>query len=122
MRWLVGSIADWDSLFAEAFKACRSGGWLESHETSPTITSDDGTVAEDSALGQWGKFFIEGSKKLGTSFLVVEEDTQKQAMERAGFVDIQEFDFKVSNLPSKGLGSILTFHSALLVTGPEIRS
>ncbi len=46
-------------------------------------------------MGQWGKFFIEGSKKLGSSFTIVEDRTQRKAMENAGFVDIREFDFKV---------------------------
>ncbi|KAJ4019421.1 hypothetical protein NW766_003140 [Fusarium irregulare] len=45
-------------------------------------------------MGHWGKFFIEGSKKIGTSFTVVEDGTQKKAMEKAGFVNIQEFDFR----------------------------
>lgn len=59
------------------------------------IECDDDTVKEDSAMGQWGKIFIEGARKLGTSFTVVQDDVQKIAMEEAGFVDIQEFEFKV---------------------------
>ncbi|KAM0549227.1 hypothetical protein ACHAPJ_009537 [Fusarium lateritium] len=45
-------------------------------------------------MGQWGKFFIEGGKKLGSTFTVVEDGIQRKEMEKAGFVDIQEFDFK----------------------------
>lgn len=37
------------------------------------------------------------SKKLGLSVTVVEDGTQKTAMEEAGFINIQEFNFKVSN-------------------------
>ncbi|KAF4451678.1 hypothetical protein F53441_5357 [Fusarium austroafricanum] len=94
MRWLVGSVRDWGSLYSEAFRCLKPGGWIENHEASSTITSDDGTVKEDSAMGQWGKFFIEGGKKLGATFTVVEDDTQKKEMEKAGFVDIQEFEYK----------------------------
>lgn len=55
-------------------------------------------------MGQWGKLFIEGSKKLGSSVTVVEDGTQKKAMEEAGFVNVQEFDFKVSPLlPRHGI-------------------
>ena len=61
------------------------------------MTSDDGTVKEESAMGQWGKFFIKGAKKLGTSFTVVHDGIQRQAMEEAGFVDIEERDIKVSS-------------------------
>ena len=95
MRWLVGSIPDWDKLFSQAYRCCRPGGWVESFEPSPFFTSDDGTVKEESALGQWGKFFIEGGKKFGMNFTIVEDDVQVKAMEAAGFVDIQRFEYKV---------------------------
>jgi hypothetical protein len=72
---------------------------VESFETSSIITSDDGSVKKDSAMDQWGKFFIEGAKKLGASFTVVEDGTQRKAMEEAGFVDIEEFNFKVGDIP-----------------------
>ncbi|KPM38631.1 hypothetical protein AK830_g7912 [Neonectria ditissima] len=77
IRWLVGSIPDWSALFAQAYQCCRPGGWFESLETSPVIECDDDT----------------GAKKLRTSFTVVQDGVQKRAMEEAGFVDIQEFDF-----------------------------
>ena len=57
MRWLLGSIADWDALFAEAFTTCKPGGWVESFEASCTPQSDHAELPEDSALDQWGKFF-----------------------------------------------------------------
>ncbi|UZP43063.1 hypothetical protein NXS19_010879 [Fusarium pseudograminearum] len=75
-RWLMGSIGNWDFFFSEAFRVCKPG------------------VDPNSAMGHWGKFFIEGSKKIGTSFTVVEDGTQRKAMEKAGFINIQEFDFR----------------------------
>jgi ubiquinone/menaquinone biosynthesis C-methylase UbiE len=96
IRWLIGSIPDWNRFFEEAYKTCKPGGWVESFEPSGIITSDDDTVKENSALGQWGKLFIEGAKKFGMSFTVYEEELQRKAMEAAGFVDIQTHDFKVS--------------------------
>ncbi|PKS05134.1 hypothetical protein jhhlp_008501 [Lomentospora prolificans] len=95
MRWLIGSIADWSALFEEAYKACRPGGWVESLEPESGFSSDDGTVKDETALGQWGKFFEQGEKKVGRSFSVLKEDLQKKCMEKAGFVDIQEFNFKL---------------------------
>jgi hypothetical protein len=81
-------------------------------------------------MGQWGKFFVEGGKKLGATFTVVEDDTQKKEMEKAGFVDIHEFEFKVSLLPKRpflrrGLSTVsnagLTiFTSVLSVDGRKI--
>ena len=95
LRWLIGSIPDWDALFAEAYKACKPGGWVESLEGSCFVESDDCDLPDTSALGQWSKFFVEGGKQLGRTFLVVEEDLQRKGMEAAGFVDIQERIFKV---------------------------
>lgn len=101
MRWLLGSITDWGALFAEAYKACKPGGWVESFEASCTAESDHADLPEGSALGQWGKFFTEGGKKLGRTFLVLEDDVQRKAMEAAGFVDIEEFYWKVSSRVSR---------------------
>lgn len=95
MRYLVGSIIDWTALFREAYTALKPGGWLESFEGAPHMISDDGSVPEKSAISQWGKFFEEGGKKMGRSFLVVSEGVQRKAMEEAGFVDIQEWELKV---------------------------
>ena len=101
MRWLTGSIPDWYALFAEAYRTCSPGGWVESHEPSSCLQSDHVPVPGESALGQWGKFFFEGGRKTGRSFTVVEEDLQRKAMEAAGFVDIQEYSFKVSRSSEK---------------------
>lgn len=100
LRYLVGSIVDWTALFKEAYAATKPGGWVESVEGSPHMAADDGTVAEKSATSQWGRFFEEGGKAMGRSFMVVDEGTQKKAMEEAGFVDIGEWDFKVSRVLS----------------------
>ncbi|KAL5087995.1 S-adenosyl-L-methionine-dependent methyltransferase [Trichoderma sp. SZMC 28011] len=95
MRWLLGSIQDWDALMQQAYRVLRPGGYIESLETSAIMTSDDGTVTDDCPMGQWGKFFISGGKKIGRSFTVVEDETQRKSIEAAGFVDIQEFNFKM---------------------------
>ncbi|KAM5364974.1 hypothetical protein ACJZ2D_011234 [Fusarium nematophilum] len=88
-RWLVGSVQDWEGLFKQAYRALKPGGYLESHETSARVLSDDGSVEENSALGQWGNFFIQGGHKLGRPFTVVEDELQEKAMEAAGFVDVR---------------------------------
>jgi hypothetical protein len=95
IRWLFGSIKDWDGLFAQAYKCLKPGGYLESHEPSVQFDSDDGTVHEKTAMGQFGKFFIEGGRKMGRSTTVLEDGVQRKAMEAAGFVGIEEQDFKV---------------------------
>lgn len=96
LRYLVGSIADWTALFKEAYAATKPGGWVESVEGSPHMVADDGSVAEKSAISQWGRFFEEGGRVMGRTFMVIDEGLQRKAMEEAGFVDIGEWDFKVS--------------------------
>jgi ubiquinone/menaquinone biosynthesis C-methylase UbiE len=96
MRYLYGSISDWSTLFKEAFRVCKPGGWVESYEASPRMESDDGTVNETCAINEWGKFFIEGGKKLNRTFEIIDKDLQQKGMEEAGFVDVKVWDFKVS--------------------------
>ena len=99
---MIGSIPDWVALAKEVYRCLKPGGYYESYESSPYIDSDDDTVSETSAIGQWGKVFVEGGKKLGQTFTVVPEGLQRKSMEEAGFVDIQERDISVS---SDGLSS-----------------
>lgn len=95
MRWLLGSIGNWEAAFTEAYKALKPGGWLESFEASNICESDDDTVAETSALGQWGKIFLNFGESIGRPFSIVPDETQKKAMQVAGFVDIDEANYKV---------------------------
>lgn len=105
IRWLLGSIADWTELFKQAYRCLKPGGYVESFEPDSVMQSDDGTVKETSAMGQWGKFFEEGGKKLGRPFSVLSDRLQRKGMEEAGFVDIEELDFKVTH---KSPGRILS--------------
>ncbi len=101
MRWLVGSIVDWTELFRQAFRVLKPGGYVESFEPASDIESDDGSVKPTDAMGQWGMFFGEGGKKTGRPFRVFAEALQRKGMQEAGFVDIQERDFKASQAGSK---------------------
>lgn len=103
MRYLFGSITDWDALFENAYRVCTPGGWVESYEPTVNAESDDGTVTPGSAHSEWGKFFIEGAKKMGRSCTIVEDGIQIEAMKNAGFVDIKYVDKKVSRSTSNTL-------------------
>lgn len=98
MRYMTGSLSvqAWYDLFREAFRCTKPGGYFESFEAAPFFDSDDDTVTDTSALSQWGKLFVEGGKKIGTTFTMVIDGTQRKGMEEAGYVDIEERDFKVS--------------------------
>ncbi|KAK5657221.1 hypothetical protein OQA88_3279 [Cercophora sp. LCS_1] len=95
IRGLVGSIDDWNALFKRAYDSLKPGGWIQSFEPSPEWeTEDDGTLPEDTALGQWGRIFVEWGRRSGRSFTVVADELQRKGMESAGFVDIDEFNTK----------------------------
>ncbi|EEU37717.1 uncharacterized protein NECHADRAFT_87533 [Fusarium vanettenii 77-13-4] len=85
MRFLYGSIKDWSFLINQAYKT-----------SSAMMQSDDGTVTEDSAMHEWGKFFIEGGKKMGQTFTILEDDVQRKCMEEAGFINIHIDNRKAS--------------------------
>lgn len=95
MRLLVGSVSDWNALFSEAYKTLKPGGWIESYEGTALVESDDGSITERHAMGQWGRIFIHFGETIGRSFTVVADGVQRKAMEAAGFVDIQEEEHKV---------------------------
>lgn len=95
IRWLIGSVSDWEAVFTEAYKALKPGGYLESFEGAAIVESDDNTVSETSALGQWGKLFINFGESIGRPFTIVPDEVQKKAMQAAGFVEIDEANYKV---------------------------
>ncbi|KAJ4249060.1 hypothetical protein NW762_012392 [Fusarium torreyae] len=95
MRFLVGSIVDWPALFKQAYRCLKPGGYIESHEASPNIGTDDGSVKPDSAMGQWGEIFFKGGRKLQRPFSILEDNIQNEGMREAGFVNVQDEEVKV---------------------------
>ncbi|KAI8664214.1 hypothetical protein NCS55_00929500 [Fusarium keratoplasticum] len=95
LRYLFGAIADWNALFAEAYRTCKPGGWVQSCEIDPPFYSDDGTVDDNTAMQAWNKVVREGGIKFGRTSCVVDEGLQVPGLEAAGFVDIQQQNFKV---------------------------
>lgn len=93
VRFLMGAIADWGTLFKEASHCCKPGGFVESGEINPTFYSDDGSIDKVEALQTWNRLVIESGKGFGRSFTDIENDVQLFC--DAGLVDVQSFDFKV---------------------------
>ena len=90
LRWLLGSVADWDAFFKEAARTLKSGGIVESHEPQCHIESEDGSVKEDSALAKWGPMFVKAGESWGRPFDIIDKGIQEQAMKNAGLVDVRE--------------------------------
>ncbi|KAI0399400.1 S-adenosyl-L-methionine-dependent methyltransferase [Xylaria palmicola] len=99
LRYLFGSISDWDALYAEAFKVCKPGGWVEVVEPSVNLRSDDGSVREGVALYDWGRLFNEASSKYGRGMSMVDDGTIMETMRKAGFVDLRSRTFKLPATP-----------------------
>ncbi|KAI1827737.1 S-adenosyl-L-methionine-dependent methyltransferase [Xylaria intraflava] len=95
IRYLFGSISDWDMLYAEAFRACKPGGWIEAIEPSVNLQSDDGSVREGTALYDWGHLFNDASTKAGRSMSMVDDGLISKSIQKAGFVDVKSRIFKL---------------------------
>ncbi|KAI8948688.1 S-adenosyl-L-methionine-dependent methyltransferase [Xylaria longipes] len=99
LRYLYGSISDWDALYAEAFKTCKPGGWVETIDPSVNLRSDDGSVREGTALYDWGRLFNEASSKYGRSMSMVDDGSIAVSFRKAGFVDVHSRTFKLPATP-----------------------
>ncbi|WEW61789.1 hypothetical protein PRK78_007285 [Emydomyces testavorans] len=96
-RNIAGCVADYDRLFAQAFKHLSPGGYLELQSSEANIFSDDGTIERAVTARQWRNILVLSSKKFGKRLGV--EDGWKKQMEQAGFVDVVDQVFKVPFRP-----------------------
>ncbi|PCD43169.1 hypothetical protein AU210_002271 [Fusarium oxysporum f. sp. radicis-cucumerinum] len=92
IRYLFGSIKDWNSLFREAYRCCAPGGWVQSGEADVTFRSDNGTTELEPIFKTYQKLFEDGSRILGNPFFV--HDLQLEAFKEAGFTDVETADYK----------------------------
>ncbi|KAK0617725.1 S-adenosyl-L-methionine-dependent methyltransferase [Immersiella caudata] len=95
IRWLIGSIPDWNALFAEAYRVLKPGGWLENIEPTDRIEGADGGIKPTDALGQWHQIFRAGEDIIGSPFDLFDTGTQKKAFEAVGFEEIQSKDITI---------------------------
>ncbi|KAK2674582.1 hypothetical protein RAB80_009566 [Fusarium oxysporum f. sp. vasinfectum] len=66
--------------------------WLDGGRGHPPPTSDDGTMAPETALYKWSKLLLEATEKMGRPF--GETMTYKTQMEAAGFRNVTQRVFK----------------------------
>ena len=94
---MIGSIGKWQRLVRKAFQHTKPGGYFELQELNCRFHSDDGTVTEDSAMGQWSRHITEAAEKYNRP---IPQHTEYRAMfEKAGFVDVQEVFLKSPSSP-----------------------
>ncbi|RDW56482.1 hypothetical protein BP5796_13123 [Coleophoma crateriformis] len=89
--WVVN---DWVTFYKESFRVLQPGGYVESQEFDCMDKCDDDSLPPNSAVHQWFKLLNEGAVKSGINLRLKPSDLV-EAMEEAGFVDIEVKTFKL---------------------------
>jgi SAM-dependent methyltransferase len=85
ISYLLGCIEDWQSLYKQAYRCLKPGGWFEHTDFTIRIGTDDNSIPADSPYPTWNKFFDDAGKKRGRTFNVVDGNQQADWMKGAGF-------------------------------------
>lgn len=82
-RTLTGSITH---------RYIEPGGWIEQVEGDVRVLCDDGTLPADSSMASWGPQFLSCGERSCRKLDTI--DTFTARIEKAGFVDVHEQDYK----------------------------
>ncbi|KAG8531650.1 uncharacterized protein KY384_003281 [Bacidia gigantensis] len=93
-RIMNAFVQDWNRLMEQSYRHLKPGGWVECHELSVDVRSDDGTLPEDSHIHQWCLNEGEAWRKIGLSVTLSGEEVADW-MEKAGFVNVTIKRFKL---------------------------
>lgn len=92
IRYLVGSIGDWDALMKKAFDHLAPGGYLEIGEQKVRMFSNvEGGVTP--AMSQYFDVFDDACKAAGKDVLSVDKFADK--LKKAGFDDVEEKIYRI---------------------------
>lgn len=93
-RETIFAIRDWPRLISQAWTALKPGGLLELASTSPRTHCDDGSIdLSTSYFVQTVNSYYEMATAMGTSLDA--PYSWAEQMRAAGFVDVQEHNFKM---------------------------
>jgi SAM-dependent methyltransferase len=94
LRLLLGAFTpdEWDDLYRTIYENLEPGGWIEQVELDVRIFSDDATLPKDSSLASWGPTFLGCGARSGRPLDT--QETMKDRILAAGFVNVQEDLFK----------------------------
>ncbi|KAL8990840.1 MAG: hypothetical protein Q9177_000606 [Variospora cf. flavescens] len=96
-RYMIASIGSWAALIRKAYKHTKPGGYFELQELDCRFTSDDGTLLPSSSLSHWSSLITEAAAKYNRP--VPRHADYLAWFEKAGFVDIQQVEFKAPTNP-----------------------
>ncbi|ROT37166.1 S-adenosyl-L-methionine-dependent methyltransferase [Sodiomyces alkalinus F11] len=96
MRFLFGTVQNWNALFREAYRCAQPGAWVESCELDFYFCSDDMTIKFWNQMKRtWPKLFDTAEAKTRCTFRPVALNVQREGMMKAGFTDIHQYDRKI---------------------------
>lgn len=93
IRHLSGAIKDWESLYAEAYKHCKPGGWIDIAEYEMDLVSDDNTLPPTYELKRFYDLVSEAAATTGRDFSASAD--LLPILERVGFVNAHHTVAKV---------------------------
>lgn len=103
MQLMNGAFESLDHIYSQAFQCCKPGGWFEHVDVSVMVSSDDGSVEENSPLDQYGKMLEAAGNRVNRMSRSADFTTMEDAMKEAGFENITVKKFKVGH----SLGAIV---------------
>lgn len=92
-RNMVGSIADWERLFRQAYDNLSPGGWYEAQEFEVWFHTQGSPLPEDNPVFEWARLLDDASQTFGKRLNCIPE--MKEAFEKVGWVDIAHDIYKV---------------------------
>jgi len=89
-----GALKNLPKFLSQTLEHLKPGGWIEWQEYETTVTSDDNTIPEKFALGDWTTNVNTAAAKIGqpTNIAVTLGDVITQA----GFKNVKDQVYKVS--------------------------
>ncbi|KAK0643879.1 S-adenosyl-L-methionine-dependent methyltransferase [Cercophora newfieldiana] len=95
IRYLTGCFKDWVSVYSEAYRCLKPGGWIEYMDCAAGVYCDDGSMGAKHIFQDWVGIFKEAGPKMGQTFEVIDGDNYLRWLEKAGFKNISKKDLKM---------------------------